>query len=133
MSSSLLLTAASILCWCVSLLLPAVDLGFVLVRGWQFLIHGWQGLVSLNIGGLSWLANPLLVGAWLCFFLWPRRRGLLIWWAVAALAVALTSFLYNALGSAQQGIRIEDFALGFYLWLASALLQTVAAMVRLRE
>lgn len=129
----MLLTIASILCWCASMFLPAVDLGFVLVHGWQFLIHGWQGLASLNIGGFSWLANPLLMVAWLSFFFWPRRRGLALAWAAVALAVGLTSFLYNALGSAQEGIRIEEFAFGFYLWLGGAVLQVVAAVVRVRE
>lgn len=127
------LSVLSILCWCASLFVPAVDLGMVVAYGWQFLLYGWQGLTALSIGGLSWLANPLLLGAWLSFFAPRRYRRLAAALAVSAFAVALTSFLFNALGSEQGGVRIEDFALGFHLWLASALLQAVAAIVRSRE
>jgi hypothetical protein len=124
-----MLSALSILCWSISLLLPAVDLGTVVAHGWQFLLYGWQGLTSLNIGGLSWLANPLLVAAWLSFFAFRSHSRVALAFAVSALAAGLTSFLFNAFGGAGGGVKIEDFALGFHLWLASALLQTAAVLL----
>lgn len=128
-----LVTTLSILCWSISLVQPAVDMGVVVVYGWQFLFYGWQGLVELNIGGLSWLTNPLLWGAWLSFFLFRPHRALVLSLALGAIIAALTSFLFNALGSARGGVTIEDFAPGFHLWLASALLQATAAVMTWRE
>lgn len=120
------LTIASILCWSASLLLPAVDMGPVTVMGWQFLTQGWRGIPALNIGGLSWLANPLLVAAWLAFFLLAKRRPTMIL-ASGALAAALTSPLFNIVNSDQGSLAIEAFAMGFYIWLASTALQTAAS------
>jgi hypothetical protein len=124
----ILVATVSILCWLISLAQPAVDMGVVVVYGWQFLFYGWQGLVELNIGGLSWLTNPLLWGAWLSFFAFHRHRTLVMALSLGACVTALTSFLFNALGSDKGGVTIEDFALGFHLWLASAVLQAVAAI-----
>lgn len=127
------LAMLSVLSWSVSLFVPAVDLGSVVAYGWQFLIYGWRGLAALNIGGLSWLANPLLLGAWLGFFALRGHRGVVLAVSLGAMFAALVSFLFNWLGSGSAGLRIEDFALGFHLWMGSTLLQAAAAVLRFGE
>jgi hypothetical protein len=123
------LAAIAFLAWCASLALPAITMGPFSVYGWDFLIRGWQGLTALNIGGISWLANPLLLAAWLnIYFLAERRHvGLICAWAAAA--ASLTSFLFNLLGQADTGLIIEDYDIGFYLWLAGAFLQALSSTV----
>lgn len=127
------LTILSIVCWALSLLLPAANLGIVTANGWEILVSAWRAIGSLDIVGLSWLANPLLLGAWLTFFAFPGHRHLLAGLASGALFAALTSFLYNAVTNESEGMLVESFEPGFYVWLASTLLQTVAAIVRLQE
>jgi hypothetical protein len=93
-------------------------------------VEGWRGLAALSIGGVSWLANPLLLAAWLSLlaprFLWS---GVICAW-LAALA-AFTSFLFNALGSGGAGLMISDYSIGFHLWLAATLISAVAQTMRL--
>lgn len=126
-----LIALASLVSWCVSLLLPAITLGSFSVPGWQFLMQGWKGLTSLNVGGLSWLANPLLVVSWLAFT-FPRYRLVAPVCAGLALLAALTSFLFNLLGGAEAGLLISAYDVGFYLWLGSTFLQTAASMLQMQ-
>jgi hypothetical protein len=123
------LAGIAFLDWCASLALPAITMGPFSVYGWDFLIRGWQGLTALNIGGISWLANPLLLIAWLNIFFFVERRhvGLICAWVAAG--TALTSFLFNLLGQSDTGLIIEDYDIGFYLWLAGAFLQAMSSTV----
>lgn len=115
----------SFLSWCASLALPALTLGTFSVPGWQFLVHGWKGLAALSIGGVSWLANPLLVLAWLSLAT-PKYAQLAAICAGLAALAALTSFLFNMLGGGGEELLISGYDIGFYLWLMGPLLQSVA-------
>lgn len=129
--AALTLILLSCLSWCTSLVLPALMLGTFAVYGWQFLVEGWRGLAALSIGGVSWLANPLLLASWLSL-LAPRYLwfGVICAW-LAALA-ALTSFLFNALGGGGgAGLVISDYGIGFHLWLAAAFISAIGQSMRL--
>jgi protein-S-isoprenylcysteine O-methyltransferase Ste14 len=96
------------------------------------LVEGWRGIFAFDIMGLSWLTNPLLLGAWLSFFFlrnpWPAVL------AVGALATAATSFLFAT--TSEEAELFEGFGPGFYLWLVAVLLQATAAAAvtfKLRE
>lgn len=126
----LMLALVSCLSWCASLALPALTLGTFSVYGWQFLVEGWRGLAALSIGGVSWLTNPLLLAAWLSL-LAPRYLWLGVICAWLAALAALTSFLFNTLGSTGAGLMISDYGIGFHLWLAAALISAAAQSMRL--
>jgi hypothetical protein len=119
------LAILSILTWAVSLFLPAADVGFFVAYGWQVLVEGWRGVFDFDIVGLSWLTNPLLLGAWLSFFFFRNPWPAVLAWV--ALATAVTSLLFINLSD--QAELFEGFGPGFYLWLVAVLLQAVAAAV----
>lgn len=128
----LVLTIVSMLSWCGSLLLPAVDMGPVTATGWQFLVQGWRGIPALSPGGLSWVANPLLIATWWSLFATRGGTHELIL-ACGALVAALSSFLFNLSVRGEDGLRIESFAIGFYLWLLSTVVQALACLERSRH
>lgn len=130
--TALILTVVSMLAWCGSLPLPAVDMGPVTATGWQFLIDGWRGIPAHSLGGLSWLANPLLIATW-WVLLADRGRALGLILSCCALVAALSSFLFNLSVPGEGGLRIERFAIGFYFWLVSPGVQVLACLERRRH
>jgi len=102
------------------------------VSGFACLIVGWMGM---PIGGtwanITWLANPLLVLAWIGFI--SDRKSSLVF-SIIAFCLSL-SFLgckeitQNEAGSSS---NINGYYIGYWLWLSSALILIVGNIVLLK-
>ena len=94
--------------------------------GWGLLLFGWMGLLS---GTLAWLANPLLFVSWV--FLAMSKFRLAFYVALGAFLFAM-SFLLNSevISSTRPDYsKIVGYGIGYWLWIASALIVTVGAGV----
>jgi hypothetical protein len=114
----------SALLYVAALLMPAlrVDSGAVAV-GSTLLLQGWRGLTA---GYIEWLANPLLWLSWLA--LMRRRPAAALVLALATLGLMLLFLARGPLHwAAQPGTHTVQRAVGFWLWLASALCALCAA------
>lgn len=85
-------------------------------NGFGLLLVGWLGL---PIGYFEWIANPLLLTAWIC--LWIRRPGYAASFAAAACAIAVAFMLRDKVLINEAGDirRIISLDTGYWLWVAS--------------
>ncbi len=86
-------------------------------NGFGLLLVGWLGVL---MGYFEWIANPLLLMAWIC--LWVRKPRHAIPFAVAACAIAFAfafrdKILVNEAGNI---CRIVSLDAGYWLWISSA-------------
>lgn len=82
--------------------------------GWEVLLLGWAGILDATI---AWYSNPLLLAS---LVLYARRRSRAFHFSCAALLTALTSLFYrNMWNDTDPPHHIENFGVGFYLWLSS--------------
>lgn len=95
--------------------------------GWELLVLGGLSVFGDVPSLLIWLANPILVIAWI-LYLRDRRRAALIS-AVTALGLTLCFvWVKSALGPGPEGVNVADFemrpiisyGIGYWLWVASA-------------
>jgi hypothetical protein len=126
---------ASIILYAVACCLPALEFKNSnsapdIMFGLRALVVGWSGIFA---GVFGWYANPLWVFA--LFFCLLRKPGFGAVFAVAALAIALTTF--GVVGQELPGdegnvTRTTVVALlpGFYVWLASLCVPLLAVVVR---
>ena len=90
---------------------------------WQ----GWSILLFGALGHTSWFANPLLGFSWIATLFARRVPALILALAALALAVSFmfeTSVITNEAGMANPVTGLRE---GYFLWLASMVLATIAA------
>jgi hypothetical protein len=85
---------------------------------------GWLGLLA---GTIAWLANPLLIAAWVLF--WLRRDRIALALGVAALVCALSFLGVGKLlvSEAPTFAAVTGFGLGYWLWVASIMVIAVGS------
>jgi hypothetical protein len=95
--------------------------------GWSAVLLGWLTLLSFCPGNLTWVANPLVLIAWLSIFYGARSRGLLF--SMLALGVAASFLLCNRVVNNEGGVPapIKERCIGYWLWLSSMILAAVSA------
>jgi putative flippase GtrA len=93
---------------------------------WLLLLIGWIGVFS---GTLAWLANPLLIGAWI--LLLCKRTSLSLIAALVAMAFMLTFLFQKTVISSEAPTysRISGYGLGYGLWIASTLAQIIGTAI----
>jgi hypothetical protein len=90
---------------------------------------GWLGLLA---GYFEWFANPLLIYSWMC----ALRRSFPRSAASAALALLLiVSFMRRTevvwlWDNGEEHAAIEHYALGYWLWVASAALMLIVSLTQ---
>lgn len=90
-------------------------------RAWApcfgLLLIGWIGIFQ---GNLTWLANPLILFAWLAYAD-ARSRYQSIPFASLSLCFALSFMLYGKILSSEAGhySKVTSLELGYWLWVAS--------------
>lgn len=124
------------------LLLSVVVYAAALVQEEAFCVDGqcanWPGYAILLFGALAlgdnpanlaWLANPLLLVAWIAT--WLGRRALAVIAGLAALALAVSFFFAGTVITNEAGIAnpVTGMRLGYWLWLASGAMASVAALL----
>ena len=116
--------AVALVLWASSLMLPAVTMCPDIVwPGWHVVLLGPLGLI---IGQFGWYANPLLL--WMSLRLLFRYRAGVAG-GLVCLALALTSFLWTGIHGFDKPAIICERNIGFYAWIATAVLLAVAAFV----
>lgn len=93
---------------------------------------GFYALVFGVAGHISWLANPLLVLAWIG--LGKKRGTLAACLAIAALLIACT-FMRSGqqLAGGSAGTYAYEILSGYYVWIASIVVCVLAGMIQGRE
>lgn len=93
-------------------------------NGWSALAAGWLGLLE---GIPAWLANPLLIAAWVAYFRRKYQQSFLL--SVAAIGLMLSFILETQVVRGASGLysAITSYGLGYYLWLSSAVAQMFAS------
>jgi hypothetical protein len=87
------------------------------------------GLIGVMYGIFEWLANPVLLAAWIFSFAGKNKIAL----SLAILATALiAAFLFRQTIVASEAptyAKITGYAAGYWLWLTSAIITTLGAAV----
>jgi hypothetical protein len=97
-------------------------------RAWSsafyLLLLGWLGLLS---GTIAWFANPLLIAAWVLF--WLRRYWIALALSVAALFCALSFLNVDTVvvSEAPTFAKVTGFGLGYWLWIAGMIVITLGS------
>jgi hypothetical protein len=122
-----LLLFGSIALYAASLLTPVYYTGYNVMSnahiGLEALILGPIGLLT---GQASWLANPLLWGAWRVRKSKLTRQPVAV--AVAALLIAGTFLLSRSVAVGSAGETPFRVGLGYWLWLASIACAAASAL-----
>jgi hypothetical protein len=106
---------------------PATDC----FHGWAALVWGGIGVVSAA-ANLTWLANPILLFAWLVILVGVRRVS--IAFCLVAFAIAATFAATQTVTRPPSTAELRDAALlslgvGYWLWLASIATALIAAIL----
>jgi hypothetical protein len=93
---------------------------------WGLLVFGWMGLLS---GTFAWLANPLLFGSWVLLAMSKYRVAFYL--SLGALLFAVSFLLHSEVISSTKPSysKIVGYGIGYWLWIASALILAVGAGV----
>jgi hypothetical protein len=92
---------------------------------WGLLLIGWLGVFD---GMFAWLANPLLLVAWV-FTAVGRSRTSAVSCAIVALGFSLSFLVHNDILTDEGGGRsaITEYGWGYWLWNMSIVLEVAAA------
>ena len=109
---------ASFACFGLSLVGPGFYSGGETAKGLDLLMIGWMGILD---GVVAWMANPLLLAAWISYF--NRRHRVTAATSILA-ALFMLSFLFVSSVPASGGGRTSNIhaGWGYWLWVASAVL-----------
>ncbi|CAB3673286.1 hypothetical protein LMG24238_02217 [Paraburkholderia sediminicola] len=96
--------------------------------GWGILLFGFLGLV---VGGqISWLANLLIIPAWLLLLLHSKASdGVAFMFGLGAIVVG-NSFLFQGVSTSEAGgplQQITSLGAGYWVWMGSITLSVVMA------
>ena len=90
-------------------------------QGGILLLLGWAGMVTCPIVGMTWLANPSLMMAWITFW-FPKTS---FWFSLIAVAFSAAFLLCIGakvpINEAGTTAPICHLYLGYWLWLSSTL------------
>jgi hypothetical protein len=90
------------------------------------LVIGYFGLLD---GIVAWFANPALLAAWIYFYL--KRFKISLFFSFLAFCLIVSFFFQKTISVNEAGTMAEitGYGLGFWLWLASSVASTVAAII----
>lgn len=129
-SSSVIIRITSIVIFLIALALPCFDKANEVGEAWEglsLLISGCFGFY-VCLTGLTWLANPALFCAW--FYLRKKPETALTASSIASL-LALSFLLCTNMINDESGDTyspIIGYRIGYWLWLASALVMLVGSL-----
>jgi hypothetical protein len=85
--------------------------------------------VSLSLGNLIWLGNPLLFSAWVV--IWRGEKAISVWLGALSVGVIAAFMLVRTVVTNEGGVPlpIRGVMLGYWLWLGSAVVALLAALV----
>jgi hypothetical protein len=131
-SSRWFIPAASLFLFVASCALPCLEIdqeGRVVWYGYRVLLMGWM---TLLVGQMAWLANPLWL-AGMFFFLF-QRWTLSLGCALIGLSLAATSLLFFGWGEVGIPVQVDEgivaakrLRVGAYVWLSSLLVLFMGA------
>ncbi len=95
-------------------------------RGFHLLLLGWMGLLD---GIPAWLANPVLVLAWIVALRRMHQLSSLL--SLVALVLMLSFLAVSEVEVSASGrpSSVTGYGLGYWLWVASAFAQGIGASV----
>ena len=93
-------------------------------NGWSALLAGWLGFLK---GIPAWLANPLLIAAWVAYAKRKIQHSLVLSTAAAGFMLTFTLVAEMEIGSSGSAKTITSYGSGFYLWVFSAVAQVFAS------
>jgi len=96
--------------------------------GWGLVVFGPLGLFSGEPANLVWMANPLLLLAWLTFI---EPTGIFTFcFGLVALIVAGSFLFFSKIAVAESGLSsvIASHGLGYWLWLGSICCSVASGM-----
>jgi hypothetical protein len=96
--------------------------------GWSILAFGWVYTGSTDANTV-WLANPLLLLAWILVLLNKRMAAILF--SLGALGLAFTFLAHESVITNEAGLAgaITGVKGGYWLWIASMVVTLVAALL----
>lgn len=120
----ILLLLASISLYALSLTAAA----FPHCKGYEAVLLGALGMLTLNPGNLTWLANPLVILSWT--FVFCSERTLAVVSAALAVAVAASLLICKGviLGEDGEIQQFKHYSVGYWLWLTSTLCAVASAL-----
>lgn len=93
-------------------------------NGWGALVAGWLGLLA---GVPAWLANPLLIAAWVAYVRRMHRLSRILSVAAGGFMLSFTLESQIEVGTSGSLSAITSLGVGYYLWLSSAVVQVIAS------
>ena len=128
--------AISMVAYLICLTLPALD-----VRGVAGQVQtssgaslALSGVAAVFSGNFAWLANCVLIVAWLLAFV--DKSVHCLYFSLLAFFLSLHTFRFNFNAVPDKSsccLLIENFQAGFYFWLASILIMLVMALLAMVE
>ena len=98
--------------------------------GSELLISGWLGLFA-GASGLPWLANPLLMIAWLVYLIKQNVTSFLFSLSALSLMVSFLSVKGILRDEAGHYSQITGYGLGYWFWISSAFAILIANVFEL--
>jgi hypothetical protein len=115
--------AFSLALYVLALALPAVNGHY----GVECLIGGWFGLGSGV--GIGWLANFAMFGAWIGYAVKSKGTTLAFSGIAALLMLSTLANPYMVDSTGGYKVPINDFGLGFIVWIGSAIAAALSALM----
>jgi hypothetical protein len=100
--------------------------------GFGILDFGWLGIFYCWPANLIWIANPLLIGAWIATLFGGGRLAIIL--ALLAFVVGSALLLCNSVEVDESGSLhpISGYGTGYWLWLLSMAGTALGAFVAIR-
>ena len=97
-------------------------------QGWGALAFGWLVLAGAD-ANMAWLANPMLLVAWISILL--DRRLVALGFALGALVIGLSFLTFETVVTNEGGVAsaITGYRLGYWVWLASMAVTVLSALM----
>lgn len=88
-------------------------------RAWVLFLFGWLGTLSTG-AGISWLANPLLIIAWITFY---KEKKIALPLSLGAVVMAASFLFFKTIITDEAGHEhaIISYCAGYWLWLSSCI------------
>jgi hypothetical protein len=95
---------------------------------WSILLFGILGMLLGSAAALTWLANPILLAAWLMIYVGQKVPAAVL--SLAALVIGASFLLATTVITNEGGnpSLITGYSIGHWLWLASMAASCVAAL-----